>query len=87
MELKSTEYILVVTLIPMLSDSKSSVVAAAFNEKIIELKNQFGFQVIDLNPIIAPKGVLLPEYTIDGVHLSELAYKKWARRIKEEISK
>jgi len=85
-QLKSSESNLIVTLIPMLKDSNNSPKVTAFNEKIIELKEQFDFQVIDLNPILAPRGVLLSEFTTDGVHLSELAYEKWGALIKEKIT-
>jgi GDSL-like Lipase/Acylhydrolase family len=32
---------------------------------------------LDLNAEIAPEGYILPEYTIDGIHLTPAAYERW----------
>jgi lysophospholipase L1-like esterase len=39
--------------------------------------------VIDLNSDLAPQKSLLPQYTSDGLHLTEAAYQVWAQRILE----
>lgn len=41
-----------------------------------------GLYVIDLNPILAPRGSLLPEYSRDGIHLKEAGYQIWAKKIR-----
>lgn len=33
---------------------------------------------VDLNAVLAPKGVLLAEYSADGVHLTPAGYARWA---------
>lgn len=73
------------TLIPLTNNSK-------FNDKIVKLNYQLvalfkskNINFIDLNKYIAPSGYLSNEYTIDGVHFTEAAYKLWARQIKQKI--
>lgn len=59
------------------------------NPKFIETLNQYlkeyaiehKLTVIDLNPILCPNQSLLPEYTKDRLHLTEAAYKVWAKEI------
>jgi lysophospholipase L1-like esterase len=36
---------------------------------------------LDLNPILAPAGSLLPEVTYDGLHLSDRGYLLWAEAL------
>jgi len=60
----------------------------AFNRRIAEINylvesyvaNRH-VTVIDLNPDIAPKGVIEPRYTVDGVHFTDAAYSIWARKL------
>lgn len=33
---------------------------------------------VDLNAVLAPKGILLAEYSADGVHLTPVGYARWA---------
>jgi lysophospholipase L1-like esterase len=60
----------VVTLIPFTADKKHS-------------ENIMTANAIILNPIVAPNKTLLPEYTTDGIHLTEAAYRIWIRKIGE----
>jgi lysophospholipase L1-like esterase len=32
---------------------------------------------VDLNPVLAPEGELLPEFSVDGLHLSGRGYSLW----------
>lgn len=41
---------------------------------------------VDLNAVLAPKGVLLTQYSADGVHLTPAAYARWAENIRSRIS-
>jgi lysophospholipase L1-like esterase len=57
---------------------------AALNKKIVALAAKRHIAYIDLNPIIAPGRVLLPQYCQpDGIHLNASAYLRW----KDEIEK
>lgn len=68
----------VVTLVPYTAHAEHSAAIGEFNSKLRELCQEVGAGVVDLNAVVAPDGVLLPEYTTDGVHLSEAAYGAWA---------
>ncbi|MCI5224380.1 MAG: hypothetical protein D3924_17365 [Candidatus Electrothrix sp. AR4] len=52
------------------------------NALLTVYSKQNGLEVIDLNPVLAPKQSLLPKYSRDGVHINEAAYKLWSKRIK-----
>jgi lysophospholipase L1-like esterase len=41
--------------------------------------------VIDLSITLAPEGVLLEQYTTDGVHLSSEAYRVWAQQLRSAL--
>jgi len=51
------------------------------HDVIREVAAQSGVCVVDLNPKLAPAGTLKPEFTSDGVHLTEEAYHIWAAEI------
>ena len=53
------------------------------NHLLIKLAMKKGITFIDLNKVLAPKGVLHDEYTTDGVHINEKAYKIWVKNIKQ----
>ncbi len=55
---------------------------AKLNYLLIKLSIKKGITFIDLNKVLAPKGVLSEEYTIDGVHINEKAYKLWIKSVK-----
>ena len=56
------------------------------NELLSFYANTNNIRIINLNPIIAPKKSLLPEYSKDGVHLTEAAYDIWAKEIKKVLN-
>jgi hypothetical protein len=56
------------------------------NELLSSYANTNNILTIDLNPIIAPKKSLLPDYSKDGVHLTEAAYDIWAKEIKKVLN-
>lgn len=41
--------------------------------------------VIDINPVIAPGGIVLPGYTLDGVHINESGYDLWAEALRPTL--
>ena len=55
------------------------------NELLFDYANANNIRTINLNPIIAPKKSLLPEYSRDGVHLTEAAYDIWANEVKNVL--
>lgn len=56
------------------------------NELLSDYANANNIRTINLNPIIAPNKSLLPEYSKDGVHLTEAAYDIWAKEIKKVMN-
>lgn len=55
---------------------------AALNREIEKLSKKYDAKCVDLWDVLTENGELLPEYTIDGVHLTEPAYALWADRLK-----
>jgi lysophospholipase L1-like esterase len=51
------------------------------NEKIKELSKERNINFIDLNKKLAPNGILLKKYTIDGVHLNTQGYIIWKNEL------
>jgi hypothetical protein len=39
-------------------------------------------QIVDANPVIAPRGIRLPDTTVDGIHLTDKGYRALAELIK-----
>lgn len=56
---------------------------AKLNHLLLKFAMKKGITFIDLNKVLAPKGVLHDEYTTDGVHINEKAYKIWVKNIKQ----
>ncbi|HEX6962420.1 MAG TPA: GDSL-type esterase/lipase family protein [Lacipirellula sp.] len=55
-----------------------------FNERIKKLANEFGYDYIDLHSLMADdKGELKSEFTGDGLHLNDAAYKIWVSEVKQ----
>lgn len=57
----------------------------SLNERIIALNSLLQRQQVDhldLNTDLAPTGILLPKYTLDGVHLTGDAYVFWRDKMK-----
>ena len=42
-------------------------------------------QYIELNPLLAPKGALSLDYTVDHLHLNAAGYEKWAQAIRKPL--
>ncbi len=80
-EIETTGVKCIVTLTPYQTNQSKLKMITAINKKLIDLATLYGCATINLNPEIAPDGVLLPQYTSDGTHLSEAAYDIWADRI------
>ena len=53
------------------------------NHLLLNFAMKKGITFIDLNKVLAPEGVLHDEYTTDGVHINEKAYKIWVENIKQ----
>ena len=67
-------------------DNPSPEIIASFNEKIAGLANEFDATYVDLySELKDDEGYIRPEYTSDGLHLSEEAYEVWADCIESYI--
>jgi lysophospholipase L1-like esterase len=75
----------IVTLAPFTASPKSNEGIARVNALVRRMALAAGRKVIDLNPLLAPKGVLEAQYTIDGTHFTPSAYRIWAREIRKAI--
>lgn len=71
----------VVTLIPYSSKPELNEAISKANRIILELVESRNIPTVDLNPILAPQGLLLPDYTTDGIHLSGPAYSIWRKEL------
>jgi lysophospholipase L1-like esterase len=76
----------VVTLVPYQSSDQNTAEITKFNQELQQLCREQNATVVDLNPVIAPAGTLLPQYTIDGIHFSEAAYSIWTAKLRAVIS-
>jgi len=74
--------ICIVTLPPLTKNTSASKSIAELNANIKPLIQKSKCRIIDLNPFLAPNGILLDRYTTDGVHLSRNAYDEWAKQLK-----
>lgn len=53
-----------------------------FNERLKKLAEEFGYDYLDVHALMADdKGELKADYTGDGLHLNETAYKAWLAEI------
>ena len=75
----------IVTLAPYTTSPKSNEGIARVNALVRRMALAAGRKVIDLNPLLAPKGVLEAQYTIDGIHFTPSAYRIWTGEIKKAI--
>ncbi|EOC1764996.1 GDSL-type esterase/lipase family protein [Vibrio fluvialis] len=55
------------------------------NKRLSNLATQHNVHYIDLNDILAPKGILSDKYTSDGIHINGKAYHLWAKRIQKYL--
>lgn len=53
------------------------------NELLASYANEHQLKTINLNPILCPEKSLLPQYSKDGVHLTQAAYDVWGQKIKD----
>lgn len=56
------------------------------NQRLSEYCKLGHCQYIDLNPVLAPQGVLGPDYTVDHLHLNAVGYEKWAQAIRKPMT-
>jgi len=62
--------------------------AKAFNQKLNQFSQENMIDVIDLNPVIAPRGYLELEFAqSDGIHLTSNAYTIWKQMIQNKLRK
>jgi lysophospholipase L1-like esterase len=53
-----------------------------FNGRLKKLAEEFGYDYLDVHALMADdKGELKAEYTGDGLHLNEAAYKVWQAEV------
>lgn len=72
----------VVTLVPyQAADSKRTQIDE-LNQRVSAIADNYRCQIIDLNPLLAPDGKLLPQYTTDGTHFTDAAYSVWGSQLK-----
>lgn len=57
------------------------------NQVLRQLAADRNITTINLNETIAPDGLLLPEFTVDGVHFSPPAYRIWRKKIRQAKSR
>lgn len=67
----------IVTLVPYHATTERRQRIDELNARITQLAHKRGCRVVDLNPLLAPHGTLLPQYTTDGTHFSREAYRVW----------
>ena len=72
-----TELRVFVTEIPFTIHEEHHQKIAKANDMIRKLASDKRVTCIDLNSIIAPNGLILNEYSLDGVHLNPTAYSHW----------
>ena len=58
----------------------------AFNVALEEMCTKREVPFLNLNHTLAPKGVLEPRFTTDGIHLSAVAYVVWSEQIKAYLA-
>jgi len=57
-----------------------------FNERLQKLANEFGYEYVDLHSkMVDDKGELKEEFTADGLHLKEPAYRIWKAEIERTL--
>lgn len=73
----------VITLVPLQSQSfeSANVKVKQINQALSQIANERQIALIDLNPVVAPDGYLLAQYSNDGVHFTEAAYQVWRNKI------
>ncbi len=71
---------------PVKSEATSPKEIKTVNKELNDLAIKVKADYIDLFSLLAnPNGEIRPEFTIDGVHLSESAYEIWANEVKRRL--
>jgi len=73
------------TLIPFQSNTIKQEEIKNLNQEINRICEQYDAVVININDVIAPQDILLPQYTVDGTHLTPQAYELWTQKIHVSI--
>ena len=76
---------IVITLLVHTEKDETKFFVNTLNECIRAYCMSENIPYIDLNPVLAPNDTLLPEYSKDGVHLTDEAYDVWASEIKDLV--
>ena len=84
-EIKNADVFCIVTLIPYQNSNQKQLQIDELNRRITAIAEEHDCAVIDLNPILAPDGILLSKYTTDGTHLTYAAYYVWGSEIKRHL--
>jgi lysophospholipase L1-like esterase len=77
----------IVTLIPYQTKTTYISLISEMNAIIIGLCLKHHVEFVDLNETICPHKVLLKEYTVDGIHFTEKAYRVWGYKLKRVLEK
>jgi len=77
----------ILTLIPYTQHPGHNEKIAAFNARLRGFAAQHDIQVFDLNPELAPDGLLQERFALpDGVHLAPPAYEVWAAEARKLLN-
>lgn len=68
-------------------DDTSPQFVTSLNRMLVDYAEENGIEVIDLNSSLAPNASLLPQYSRDGLHLTEEAYDLWARQARDVLGR
>ena len=73
----------VITLVPFQGKqySEANLKVKKINQELVKIALKQKIATINLNPILAFNNYLLPQYTYDGVHFTENAYRIWRDKI------
>jgi hypothetical protein len=82
-----TDHVVVVTLIPYVSDPSAGPAIRAANEAIRTLAQAWGHSVVDINVTLAAGEIRKSDMTTDGIHMTPLACALWIDAVKAEISR
>lgn len=75
----------IVTLVPYQNSELKRLQIDELNQRIAAIATKHECAVIDLNPLLAPEGILMSEYTTDGTHFSDAAYFIWGSQIERHL--
>ena len=78
---------LIITLVPYEKTGAKTADITKFNNELEQLCREDKIEYVDLNPVIAPAGNLLPQYTVDGIHFTEATYSVWCKKLHEVLER